>query len=127
MQRLARLGGLRSQSKFEPLLNQFTVLAPLAGVGGPVAVGGSLGVLQSFEDLGQVDTLRGGVGGPSVADSLAPGNPLLTGSLGGGEGREGRTAGRDGLASDLGIVVIFPLGSVLRPGLGCERKPNWNR
>lgn len=122
-----RLGGFRSQSSFESLLNLFTVLAPLTSVGGPVAIGGSLGVLQSFEDLGQVDTLLGGVGCPSVADSLAPGSPLLTGSIGGGEGREGRTAGRDGLASDLGVVVFLPLSSILRPGLGCERKPDWNR
>lgn len=117
---MARLGRLRSQSSCEPLLNLLAVLAPLGGVGGPVAVGGFLGVLQAFEDFSQIDTLRGGVGGPNVADSFAPGNPFLTGSLGGGERRESRTAGLDGLASDLGIVVFLPLGSVFRPSLGCE-------
>lgn len=125
MYRLVRLGGLRSQGSLEPRPDLVTVFAPLAGVSSPVAVGaGFLGVLQAFEDLVQVDTLRGGEVGPSFGDLLAPDSPFSTSSLGGGERGEGRTAGSglDGLAGDLGVVVVLPLGSVFNPGLGCEEE-----
>ena len=118
----SRLGGLSSQCCHEPLSNLFAVLAPLGGVGSP-AVGGVFGrlfgSLQAFEDLAQIDTFRIGVVGPSFADSLTPDSPIGTGGIRGGERREGRANGLDGFASDLGVVVLLPLGSVFSPGLGC--------
>lgn len=114
-----RLGGVGSQSSLEPLPNLLAVLVPLLGVAGPVALD-ELRFLQVLEDLGQVNAPLFCVGVPSFRDSLAPGSPIITGSIGGGERREGRTGGRDGLASDLGVVVVLPLGSVLFPGRGCQ-------
>jgi len=120
-----RLGGLGSHSGLEPRRNLVTVCAPLASVGSPVAVGGLLGVLQAFRELSQVDALQGGEGGPGLGDSLAPGTPLFTGALGGGERREGRSIFRgDGLAGDLLVVVLLPLSSVSLPSLGCKEKSN---
>jgi len=119
MRQSARLSRLGRQSSLEPRLSLGSVLAPLGSVALPVAVGGLLGALQAFEDLSHVDTLRGKVCGPGFANTLAPGSPFITGSLGGGESGEGGTIfGRDGLASDLGVVVVLPLGSVFAPGLG---------
>ena len=120
--RLGRLGG---QSSLEPRLSLGSVLAPLGSVALPVAVFGLFGALQAFEDLGHVDPLRGKVFGPGFGNSLAPGSPFVTGSLSGGESGEGRTTlGGDGLASNIGVVVVLPLGSVFAPGLGYKRKSN---
>lgn len=115
---MMRSGGLGSQSSLEPLSNLVAVRVPLLRVGGPVAVD-ELGLLQALEDLGQVNAPLCGVGVPSLRDGLAPGSPILTGSIGGGERGEGRTGGGDGLASNLGVIVDLPLVSVLFPGLGC--------
>lgn len=111
-------GGLCSQSGLEPLPDLIAILFPLPGVGDPITVDELRG-LQAFEGLGQVDTPLGSVGVPSLQDSLAPCSPILTGSIGGGEGRERGTGGGDGLASDLCVVVFLPLVSVLNPSLGC--------
>ena len=117
------LGGLGSQCSRAPLSNLLAVLAPLSGVGSPGIAGvfGRLfGGLQTLENLGQINTFRLGIVGPSSADSVAPGSPIGTGGVRVGERREGRATGLDGLASDLGVVVLLPLGSVFSPGLGCK-------
>lgn len=114
-----RLGGLGSQSRLESLSNLLAVLFPLLGVRSPVTIG-ELRAPQTFKGLVQVDTLLLGVFVPSFCDTFAPDGPILTGSIGGGERREGRTGGGDRLASNVGVVVVLPLGSVLFPGLGCR-------
>lgn len=119
------LGGLGGQSGLEPRRNLVTVCAPLGGVDTPVTVGGRLlRDLQALGNLSQVDTLRSGEGDPGLTDSLAPGSPFSTGGLGVGERGEGGSilGAGDGLASDLGVVVLLPLGSVIRPVLGCKGK-----
>jgi hypothetical protein len=121
-----RLGGFCGQSSLEPFSNLPPVVTPLGGVGSPIAVGGGgLGDLQALDNLSQVNTLLGSVGRPGIGDSLAPGKPLVTGGLGGGEGREGGTfLGVDRFASNLGVVVDLPLSSVFLPGFGCKGRSN---
>lgn len=112
---MACLGELGSQSSLEPRLDLVAVLVPLAGVGNSVTVGGLFGVLQALEDLGHIDAIFGGEGGPGLAGGLAPRGPFSrAGSLGSEKGREGGTTfGGEGLASVLGVVVVLPLCSVL--------------
>lgn len=119
--RSGRLGGL---SGLEPIPNLLAICAPLASVGRPITVGGLLGVLQVRGDFSQVDTLLGGVVSPRLADGLAPGSPFFAGGIGSEERRENRTLSGEGLASDVGIVVLLPLGSVFLPGPGCKGEPN---
>ena len=118
---LVSLGGLCIQSGLKPLSNLISVLFPLLRIRNPVIVD-ELRVLQAFEGLGQVDAPLGGVGIPYFRDGLAPDSPIPTGGTDSGERRERRAGGGDGFPSDVGVVVVPPLISVLRPGIGCQGK-----